>query len=603
MCGIFVTTDQEFDTPEVVRRLKHRGPDSQGIDTVGDVVFGHARLSIIDPTERSNQPFVSRSGKTTLVFNGEIYNYRELRGYLEGQGVAFRTEGDTEVVVEGYEREGAAFFNRLRGMWAFVLYDSSADTLVASRDPFGIKPLFYTLQNGNAFFVSELKALRGLLPLSPNPEAFAAFYTLGYFIAPHTPFKGVFKVRPGEVLVYDKKKKEITALAAVPRTLPATPVSGDPVTALDEALTDAVRAHYVADVPVSILLSGGNDSSLIAALSKKLGMRPTAHHVALPGSEDTYYAKEVAAALDLPLEIHELDQDALRAAYERAWEVMDEPTGDLSQIPTTLVFERIKGAKVVLSGEGGDELFGGYLRHQLTEKHTRLSGRSVLGDLLGSLLGTSATALTFWNPVINRVHNFLLTSGISNDLVGAYIKSTRLMDYPFDEAAVRAQLLELLKRDGHAGLPGTLALDALAYLPNDLLPKSDSASMASSIEARVPLVDRALVGVVSSLRERGQLPKTDKSHLRRVLQRYLPESLVYRSKKGFGVPLAAYDQRQFMDDFAKAAAFYRTNHAVFGMPDAVVRLIGTPGQRSVIARKYPRFAYALISNWKYFEVY
>lgn len=600
MCGIYATTGDPASAADAVARLAHRGPDHQGTTQAGPVTFGHTRLSVIDLAERSNQPLTSASGNTTIVCNGEIYNYRELRTALESAGVRFKTQGDIEVILEGYEREGEEFFTKLRGMWALVIYDRTRGRLVATRDPFGIKPLFYTEWGAHVFFSSELRALKGMRTLEPNPAAFAVFYNLGYFIAPATPYKNVYKVRPGEVLAYSLNERKIAHLASVPRLAGEARDAGT-TDLLDEALTESVERHYEADVPVSILLSGGNDSSLIAALSVKLGKKPDAYHVAVAGSEDTRYAVAVAKHLGLTLHIEELTEAALKAQYERAWSVPDEPTGDLSIIPTSLIYEKIKGAsKVVLSGEGGDELFGGYLRHRVLARHTAVHATDPLATF-NALLGATPLAISKLNPVIQRVRAALLERGVPNDLVGAYLKSTRLMDYPLDEALVRERLVELYTREAYDGLSPTLALDTLAYLPNDLLPKSDAASMASSIEARVPLVDRFLAKAASSALA-GAPPVGDKALLKAVLARYLPQELVYRSKKGFGVPMRAYDSAVFQRDFTEAARFHLLERTAFGVSDSLAALLSHSASLPIILAKYPRFAYALISNWKYFRV-
>ncbi|MDE1943983.1 MAG: asparagine synthase, partial [Patescibacteria group bacterium] len=371
---------------------------------------------------------------------------------------------------------------------------------------------------------------------------------------------------------------------------------------LEEALTQSVDAHYVADVPVSILLSGGTDSSLIAALSKKLGRRPTAYHVAVAGSRDTEYATAIAKRLDLPLVVATLDDVALTRQYEKLADILDEPTADVSLIPTSLVFERIKGeAKVVLSGEGGDELFGGYLRHALLARHRKVAKQSFATSALGSLYGTSPAALAYMNPLLGRVTEALLRAGMPDDLAGAYLRSARLADYPLYDREARARLVALYRSDAGAGVPPALAFDLLAYLPNDLLPKSDIASMASSIEARVPFVDRWLLAAALRAHAEGRPPVGDKALLKEVLARYLPADLVYREKGGFGIPLHAYDLPAFAADFDAACRFHLANREAFAVNDQLAALIGEPSLRALIRRKFPRFAFALVTNWRVCE--
>jgi asparagine synthase (glutamine-hydrolysing) len=608
MCGVLAYAGKKNSALDAcLAQLHHRGPDHTGKLQEGEVTLGHCRLSIIDVDARSQQPMVSASGHNTIVFNGEIYNFRELREELVREGVQFRTEGDTEVILEGYELQGVSFFDRLRGMWALVIHDHRRNQLIAARDPFGIKPLVYAVQDDAIYFASEIKCLKKALTLEPDPVGYSVFYNLGYFIAPATPYKNVWKLCPGEVLSWDLQENAISHVSRISRyagnATDANRTPSEGINFLDQALTDSVKAHYVADVPVAILLSGGNDSSLIAALSNKLGKKPTAYHVAIAGSTDTAYAEAVAKHLGTTLVIEGLTEGALHEQYEKIWNILDEPTGDISIIPTSLVFERIKGhEKVVLSGEGGDELFGGYMRHQLLSRHDRVSKKDSLNSFLNTILSSSPSALTSWNPLVQRVRSSLLWSSGTNDLIGAYLKSTRLMDYPLSDAVVRSQLYELYQAHADENGAPPLAFDTIAYLPNDLLVKSDTASMAYSIEARVPFLDRFLARDVASVMKYGGKKLGDKHLLKEVLLRYLPENLVYRDKSGFGVPMHAYDSKAFISDFHTACAFHLKNRDAFGVNDTMAKFISEVSAREIIVRKYPRFAFALVSNWKYFTI-
>lgn len=605
MCGIFAYAgDRKVDARAALERLRHRGPDHVGNLARGKVSLGHCRLSIIDTSDRSNQPMESISERLAIVFNGEIYNYRELRQELSQAGVSFRTEGDTEIILAGYEMHGTAFFDRLRGMWSFVIHDRGTDELIAARDPFGIKPLYYYApKEGVVCFASEIRAFEGIASLEPNPAAYAVFYNLGYFLAPSTPYKNIWKLRPGEVISRKLSSHDAPSTRRIPRFAGTARVVSrtEAVDVLERTLMDSVKAHYVADVPVSILLSGGNDSSLIAALSKEIGQRPVAYHVAIEGSEDTRYAEAVAKHLGIELVVERLDQAALTRQYERVWEILDEPTGDTSIIPTSLVYERIKGrAKVVLSGEGGDELFGGYRRHRLLSRHSRVKRRSVVNSVFNSLVSPKAAALSSWNPLVQRTRAALLAAGFPDDLIGAYVRGTRLIDFPLQDDVLRDKLYDLYQSERERETEPPLAFDTLAYLPNDLLMKSDIASMASSIEARVPFVDRWVASTAAACLAGYGGSDGDKRILKEVLARYLPGEFVYRNKSGFGVPMRVYDMRIFDEDFHRACAFHLEHREAFGVSDEMSQLIRNKEARLVIARKFPRFAFALISNWKLF---
>jgi asparagine synthase (glutamine-hydrolysing) len=567
----------------------------------GAVRLGHCRLSIIDVNARSDQPMTSISGETSIVFNGEIYNYRELRDEMREEGVRFKTQGDTEVLLEGYERYGTKFFERLRGMWAFVIYDRREGVLIASRDPFGIKPLIYAVYQDSIFFSSEIRGFRDIVPLNPDPNAYAAYYSLGYFLPPSTPYKNVWKVMPGDVLRWDIARKQIEPVDAVSRfgRAPSNAAGEPPYTTLDEALTDSVDAHYVADVPVSLLLSGGTDSSLIAALSHKLGKSPISFHVAVEGSEDTAYARAVARHLGLELIIEELTAQTLERQYERIFEILDEPTADVSVIPTSLIYERIKGrAKVVLSGEGGDEFFGGYMRHRMLMRHSVIAPHSILNTGWNGLLSPLPSAVRLWNPFIQRTRALFLSHGIPNDLLGAYLRGVRIIDYPLSDPEVRGKLAELYERERDERILPPLAFDLLAYLSGDLMYKGDITSMAASIESRVPLLDRFLSGPASAAVRARPSSIDDKGVLKDVLATYLPHELVFRPKKGFGVPIQQYRLSRFRSDFDAACRFHLQNRDSFGVSDQMSRLIRTAGARDRLSAKFPRFAFALISNWK-----
>ncbi len=602
MCGVLAYTGKNaFDAQACLDKLSHRGPDAGSLDSQFGVVLGHRRLSIIDTHERSNQPFQSASGKTRIVFNGEIYNFRELKETLRQEGVTFRTNGDTEVIVEGYERHGVSFFGKMRGMWAFVIHDVVHNRLVLARDSFGIKPLIYTTHQDSLYIASELRCLKGAIPLEPDPESYATFFTLGYFIAPRTPYKNVRRVMPGEVLGFDLTHRTFSSLAFVSRYAKGQESKAGSVTdIIEEALTDSVEAHYVSDVPVSILLSGGTDSSIIAALSKKIGKQPSAYHVAIEGSADTAYAKAVATHLGLDLTVVELSNQSLVEQYRAIGHVLDEPTGDVSILPTTLVYKSIKGhARVVLSGEGGDELFGGYLRHALLAKHAKGKGRKRLHSHFDSLIGTGTFNLSVVNPLVERIQRGLLTHGLQNDLLGAYMLSTRITAHGSGHA--EAELATLLRENGGEISHPALVLDLLAYLPNDLLPKSDIASMASSIEARVPFVDRVFAEAVRQATKEIP-PQGDKLILKQVLERFLPKNLVYREKTGFGVPFTEVALEEITRDFHEAVAFHQNNQEAFGVPERLISALDSRQKREIVVKKFPRLAFALISNWRVFTL-
>jgi asparagine synthase (glutamine-hydrolysing) len=605
MCGII---GQVGGKKEALERglgaMRHRGPDGQHIVNDGSVTFGHARLSIIDLAARSDQPMRSGSGKSLIAFNGEIYNYRELREELAREGVRFKTEGDTEVLLEGYEKHGAAFFEKLRGMWAFAIYDTRNGSLVLARDRFGIKPLYYSTEGGELSFASEIRAIKDLLPrVTPNTERYYQFFNLGYFLPPHTHLREVKKLLPGEVLTWSLATHTLIShtLASVEAEQPTRSFE-ESVSSIEDVLKESVRAHFIADVPVGLLLSGGTDSSLMAALAIAAGEKPLLFNLAIEGSPDAGYAADIAKHLGQELGTVPLSQALLAEGYEQVLGALDEPTADPSIIPTSLIFNAIKGkAKVVLSGEGGDEWFGGYLRHHHLTQVTRVREDDPLAALEW-FKGASSSAMRYWNPLVSRKRDFILDH-ILDDAIGSYLKEVKTIDFPIASEKIRHNLASLYHDAPTAACtPIGLFFDRFAYLPDDLMHKADASSMAASIEARVPFLDKEVRKAVERVDSRFCLSReyVGKVILKRILERHLPKELVYRPKSGFSFSFERYAREAFRADLFLALAFHRDHAAMFGLSGEKILPLLTPENTDLIARKFPRFAFGLISNHRCF---
>lgn len=614
MCGLLgLTFADERKAAATLERLAHRGPDGRA--TWGDdrVSLGHARLAILDLTDAASQPMVSASGNTVIVFNGEIYNCGQLRAELVALGFHFKSTGDTEVILYGYEAYGTAVFSRLRGMWALAIYDRARSRLVLSRDYFSIKPLCYAVEGGRLYFASEIKALLALLPTAPTPDAdeYFQFFSLGYFVQPATGFKNIHQVLGGEILIWDLLRKSLSREHA--KLLPETmsphyaETFSEAVALAEETLIDTVKAHYLSDVPVGLLLSGGTDSALLAALSVAQGKRPLVYNLNIQNSTDAFYAKKISRHLGLELVMAEMSEPDLEAQYERIWEFVDEPMADYSIIPTSLIYSCIKGkAKVVLSGEGGDELSGGYVRHSWLANFTAVKPRNTFLEFFAHLgAGITPVQLRHFNPLVSRLRNQLLTWG-SGDLIGAYLIATKNMDYPYAEDKLRALLYRRYQEFAEPLLrqPAGLFFDRFVYLPNDLMYKNDIASMASSIEARVPLLDKSLYATLArcikpefclSPRYRG------KALLKAVLTKYLPPELVERPKKGFSFSFTRYAFPAFRADFKKALDFHQTQADAFGLSGSPLLKILTKPNAECLITKYPNLAFAVVSNWKIWQ--
>lgn len=603
MCGIVGTT-KKHNTDSIIKSLdilKHRGPDQFGYDDFGPV-FGHRRLSIIDLSESGKQPMFSNSGLTAIVFNGEIYNYQLLKTELSSKGVKFKNMTDTEVILEGYEKEGVGFFNKMRGMWAFAIYDSRREEVIISRDQFGIKPLYYSIYQNELFFASELKAFKAFdIPKEPNTDFYNVFFNLGYFCAPETCFKYIKALMPGETIIYNCVKNTTELFLIKKPTLEVKNYIVDEfqvIKQLDSVLQESIESHYIADVPVGILFSGGNDSALIAALSLVLGKKPKAFHLSVEGSVDTEYAHKIGKMLGLPFQSVAMTQVELLNQYDEVWDILDAPFSDPSIITTSLIYKKIEGqTKVVLSGEGGDEWFGGYPRHNnLANTHSVYQSNKFL-SVMNVFYGYSQMQLKYTNPILLRIRDQYFKYG--DDVVGQYLRETKNIDLPIQYNSLRKYLYELYQKN-HSSHPG-LFFDETLYLVNDLLFKNDLASMASSIEARVPFVDRQVYDFIQQYippQMRLSSQYSSKFLLKKVLEKYLPHELVYRRKSGFSFSFSRYHVPTFSSDVQQALKFHCNNAEVFGIKN---KKIFNAKMAETLIVKYPRFAFGLVSNWKVFK--
>jgi asparagine synthase (glutamine-hydrolysing) len=555
MCGIFGFFGTDPARPadrQTLRRmgdvLTHRGPDGGGLHEDGALGIGMRRLSIID-LKTGDQPLANEDGSIWVVFNGEIYNYRELTADLLAKGHRFSTASDTEVLVHLYEEHGEACVDRLRGMFAFAIWDRSRRTVFLARDRLGIKPLYYAQTPRGFVFGSELKAVaqspwvRGQV----DRRGLVAYLQYGYVPDPLSILDGVTKLSPGHtVTVRDGR-------AAAPRPYwdataffrNTSPLANEEETAtsLWTLLCDAVRSHLVSDVPVGAFLSGGVDSStVVAIMAAEVGVPVKTFSVGFreEGYNELAYARRVAQWFGT--EHHELIAGPEHVGLlDDLLRVFDEPFADSSAIPTYLVSRLARQhVKVVLSGDGGDELFAGYDRYMVDHRRRHL-GR--LGDMgLGGGLRSLSARLPEGTPGKNYIHN------ISLPRMERYLDSISL----FPPRALRDLLdpavashveasFDTTHSEGLDPLSRLQALDLRTYLPGDILTKVDRMSMANSLEARVPLLDHHLVefacGLPARLRLRGG---ETKYLLKRVLRDRVPRDVLVRPKQGFAVPLDAW---------------------------------------------------------------
>jgi asparagine synthase (glutamine-hydrolysing) len=560
--------------------LVHRGPDSFGEYVDGPVVLAARRLSIID-LETVDQPIGNEDGTLHVVQNGEIYNYRELRHGLERAGHRFRTSGDTEVLLHLYEEHGDAFAERLRGMFAIALWDARRRRLVLARDRFGIKPLYYRSTTDGLEFASELRALpRGEIDLDAL-EAFLAFNSIP---APLTIFRETRKLPPGHLLVWDEGGGVRIERFARPTPVPASEERHDDEAELVEELRarirDSVRAHLVSDVPVGVLLSGGVDSSLLAALAAEEGTEPL--RTFSIGFEERSFdeladARLVAERYGTRHRELVVRPDAALLLPALA-EAFDEPFADSSALPTYLVARLAAGdVKVALSGEGGDELFGGYYTYAADLLAARIGGLARLArPVVERLPSSNARASLDYRakrfvraahlPPLERHHGWkeIFSADARAELMGGATS--------FDPVELlRARYAETAGADELARLQD---VDLGLYLVDDLLVKTDRASMAHSLEARVPYLDTVVTNLALALPTSQKLRGLRKKVLlRKAAEPLLPARIVYGKKRGFSIPAAAW-LRGELEPFARETlGRARLERQGYFRPDAVARVL------------------------------
>ena len=583
MCGIAGLLDVRADASEDALRaiaramadsLRHRGPDADGIwvDPSAGIALGHRRLSIIDLSEAGAQPMFSSCKRLVISYNGEIYNADDLREELRQAGRAFRGHSDTEVIVEACAEWGVrSAVERMIGMFAFCVWDRSARQLWLIRDRLGIKPLYWGRFGSRFLFGSELKALRACPGWVPelDRDALCAYLRYNYLPAPHSIYRGVRKLEPGCLLsiqangdVREERYWDLRDIAQKSIADAADMSAEETVAELDLLLGDAVRRRMVADVPLGAFLSGGIDSSTVVALMQASSSRPVrtfsiGFHEA--GYDEARYAKEVARHLGTEHTELYVQSDHARTVIPRLVEWWDEPFADSSQIPTYLVSELTREhVTVALSGDGGDELFAGYNRYVWAERQwkrlRRVPGpaRSAGSRLIRSVPPDVWHRVFALLPMGRRVHR---AGDKMHNLAGTL--SAREPDALYPRLVSNWEQPQALvsgsreprgilwDRSLSESIPGFTdrmqLIDALTYLPDDILTKVDRASMAVSLEARVPLLDHRVVEFAwRTPREYLSRANTPKWPLRQVLNKYVPAALIERPKRGFAVPIDSW---------------------------------------------------------------
>ena len=584
MCGIAGLIDWRAATSADALRaageamnetLRHRGPDDSGIwaEAESGIVLGQRRLAIIDLSPGGAQPMHSADRRYVITFNGEIYNYRDIRKELAAAGRAMRSDSDTEVLLEACALWGVEqAIERTIGMFAFALWDRSARTLHLARDRLGIKPLYYAASPDRLLFASQLKAFRALPGWQPtiDEDAVAGFLRFSYIAQPRTIYREAAKLPPGHVLTLRAGRTpelkcfwdaRAVAIAGQARNDPA-PDENEAIEQLDALLRDSVKLRMIADVPLGAFLSGGIDSSTVVALMQAQSTRPVktfsiGFHA--EGYDEAQYAGGVAAHLHTDHTEFYVEPKHALELVPRLADWFDEPFADSSQIPALLISELTrKHVTVALSGDGGDELFAGYNRYLWAERFLRVADalpqrlHRPMAAALRTLPPDTWTRLFRWLP-------FLPRTALAGDKLH---KIATLLDDASPETIYRRLVSQWQRPDeiataGHepagpladvtiAGdfpelVPRMQFLDLVTYLPDDILTKVDRATMAVGLEGRVPLLDHRVVAYAWTLPRRFKIRGGEgKWLLRRVLDRYVPRRLIDRPKMGFAVPIDSW---------------------------------------------------------------
>jgi len=561
VCGIAGFIQKQPDQKALSRMLasiSHRGPDGEGawrhVDGPWEVSLGHRRLAIIDLAAGA-QPMDNEDGSVVITYNGELYNFLTLRTVLEGQGHAFKTRSDTETIIHHFEQHGVEGIQALNGMFAFAIWDSATRTLVLARDRVGIKPLYYAeLPDGGIAFASELSALlaHGGIDEALSAEGLSSFFFSDYVHPPDTIVRGAKKLPPGHTLVWrDGRIEAPRAFWQMPP--PEMDPKGDDGALAAElwgTLARSVESQLVADVPVGIFLSGGIDSSIVATLAAGRGKeRMKAFSIGFEDAtfDETRYARLLAERLGVEHVVEQLHEGNLLEVVDLALDKLDEPLADPSFLPTYLLSRlAARHVKVVVGGDGGDELWGGYPTYR-AHRYARAYGKLpswVRADLIPRALARL--------PINDRYQSFewkarRFTGRWDDDATTRHLRWMSSVDLP-DLSLALPQSRDFSPSTLKARLPETsdwlqkiLALDFSTYMPGSVLTKVDRASMAHGLEVRPPLLDNTVVDMAFRLPSRYKLRGSrGKFLLKLAAKGKIPDELIERPKKGFGIPLASW---------------------------------------------------------------
>jgi asparagine synthase (glutamine-hydrolysing) len=571
ICGKFNTGTGEPVQPELIKRmtdvLRHRGPDGEGCYINGNIGLGHRRLKIID-LETGQQPMFNEDGSLGVVFNGEIYNFVELRRELQAAGHQFRTKSDTEVLLHGYEQWGSGLLQRLRGMFAFALWDRRNRELFLARDRLGIKPLYYYWDGKTLLFASEIKAILqdAEVTRAVEPAALDDFLTYMYIPAPKTIFKNIYKLRAGHCLKASAAGIQTQEYWDIDFAPNGSGNENEYAGGLLEQLKESVRLHLVSEVPLGAFLSGGIDSSAVVGLMNEVVGSPI-NTASIGFRESAFdelpYARMVANRFNTNAHERVVDAQAAEILETLAWH-FDEPFADDSMVPTYYVSQVAREkVTVCLSGDGGDENFAGYRRYRFDVLENRL--RSLLPSRISSPVFARLAGIypkADWLPQIFRAKTLLTNlsyspeQGYFNTMSWLKPKAKRrLYNETFQRELNGYEPIAIMQEHfartrGWDALSRIQYVDIKTYLVDDILTKVDRTSMAHALEVRVPILDHQVMEYAAHIPAGYKLRGREEKYIfKKALQAIVPPQIIHRPKRGFSVPLAAWLRKDLKNVF------------------------------------------------------
>jgi asparagine synthase (glutamine-hydrolysing) len=560
MCGILGRVSRQpqdaADFKMALQSLRQRGPDGSGVLdfhlNAAWASLGHTRLAILDLSSAAAQPMVSYDGRYCIIFNGEIYNFKEIKAELLQRGYLFRSTSDTEVLLNGFREFGPAVVERLDGMFAFAILDTVQETIFLARDPFGKKPLFFYLDDRQFAFASEITALKGLTgingKLTLSQTSILQYCIFGFVPGPSSIFNEIKKFLPSTYAVFDMK-----AWGIGPATEYWNPIKNarklewasesELLDQIDVTLGSAVKKRLVADVPICMFLSGGVDSSLVLAKAAQQGEPPHSFSISFPGyqADETCFASKAAQRVRGAHEIIEMTNADMTTAATEILDYMDEPIADAALLPLYYLSKQVSGRfKVALSGDGGDEVFGGYIKYNAQRKIEQFGYLGVLFGFIkhiGILPDSYRRLAEGFSKAFPRRQFIFGSGGFLPSELSALLEWDRIdrdeLYLEFEKTAEAVKHLDPASR--------SMFLDCRYQLPDWYLVKSDRATMANGIEMRSPLLDKTLAELMFQVHgDRKVLNGQLKYLLKKVAARHLPEDVIYRPKQGFGVDMLSW---------------------------------------------------------------